>query len=78
MEGGDGGVVVFLKRTKSMGDANGGFTSGEVTMLSYVDFDNATCPYSRHSVSSGVILLGGGAIGGVFRVGINCTCGDYE
>ena len=49
-------------RTKDLAITYGGDTSRGLTTSAYVDFDHATCPDSRRSVSGGAVVLGGGTI----------------
>ena len=55
-------ALPYFWPTKDLGITYGGVTSGRVTMSAYVDSDHATCPASRHSISAGAVMLGGGAI----------------
>ena len=80
----------YFWRTKDLGIKYGGVTSRGLTMSAYVDFDHATCPDSRRSVSGGAVMVGGGTISwlvltrtegnrvGVIRVGVCGACRNRE
>ena len=53
-------ALQYLWRAKEVGITYGG-RQGSCTKLS-ADADFATCPDTRHSVSGGAVMLGGGAI----------------
>lgn len=54
-------IVQYVLRTAILGITYGGNDRG-IEMLTYTDSDCATCPNTRRSVSSGAVLLWGGAI----------------
>ena len=54
-------ALQYLERTASLGVTYGGATENNMKLSAWVDADHVSCPDTRHSVSGGVVMLGGGA-----------------